>query len=244
MSLDRVVCIKKIAKVLGAKYQTNLKEYTNFFNLTEIATSYEIEDSNAIVGNIEGYHYCFLELNRMTSGGIPRSNFTSKAIINIKKDNHISFSLLTRKSAILHIVNRFLMAFVFTVFYLAYIGFNRFSFNYQVSLYLVVFLCLILLIALLDTIKTIYKISFQKRYNIQNSVFNNNYVILSDSEPRIIGELFNEEVCSRIVNSKLDTDIIVKNNCIILEFDHGAELSLEGCRKYLYYLVNQAKLFK
>ena len=103
---DRVGCIKKIAKGLGAKYQTNLKEYTKLFNLTEIATSSEIEDSNAIVGNIEGYDYCFLEFYRISySSRYSNSYYTSKAIINIKKDNNISFSLLSRKSAILHIIN-------------------------------------------------------------------------------------------------------------------------------------------
>lgn len=242
---ERVDCIKKIAKGFGAKFQTGLEEYTNLFNLTEIATRSELDESNAVIGNIEGYDYCILEFFRIVYGKQPRSFYVSKAIINIKKDNNISFSLLTRKSVILQIINKLLSAFVFSAIYLIVVlGVNHQNLNNQNSIYLIAFLCLILIVALWNTIKTIYKISLQNKYNIQNRHFINNYVILSDTEPKIIGEIFNDEVCSRIVDNKLDSDIIVKNNCITSDFSYDEELTLEGCQKRLTYLLNQAKLFK
>ena len=210
---DRVDCIKKIAKEFGAKFQTGLKEYTDLFNLTEIATKSEINESNAVIGNIEGYDYCILEFFRTIYGKYPRYFYVSKAIINIKKDNNPSFRLLTRKSVVLKIINKLLFAFIFSAIYLVVVlGVNHQNLNNQNSLYLIAFLCLILIVALWKTIKTIFEISFQKKYYIQNRNFNDNYVILSNAEPKIIREVFNDEVCSRIVDNKLDSDITVKNN--------------------------------
>lgn len=250
---ERSDYVLNIANQLNANYRYGLKKIKDKFNIVE---NYENTYCNAIFGLIEGYDYCFYEYFHCARGramGLPYINnyFISEEAIKLK-GYCSSFVLLTKKSAIWKTIKYFLVGEILLSFLLFLLTFSHEKKNIElVGIFIVgifMFYCLINFILDLYKINTNYKVQ-EKYYDISNKDFKDKYVIISSYYPISlcsdninIKKVFTEKVCSRIVDSKLNSDIVVVNSCIREKYEK--KLTYDICQKHLNNLLSKAKLFE
>ena len=237
---SRVSYIKSLAENLNAEYYYGIDRVKNRFN---IKVKDGISDSNVIVGNRDGYDFCFVEYYRTRK----HSRWESKLFLRMKYDLP-DFMLMTKESASFQL--RFQAIFSGAFILIPIIGFINVIAQKGWSSSLIPAACVILLFVgiglwlLKDFFKYYKKINNQRLFDISHNKFRDTYVIISDANPNSIRRIFNEKVCSDFVDNPLDNDLIISNKCTSLNFKMDEKLSLISCNDNLDLLLKKVKVFE
>ena len=237
---SRVSYIKSLAKNLNAEYCYGIERVKNRFN---IKVKDGISDSNVIVGNRDGYDYCFVEYYRTKK----HSRWESKLFLRMKYDLP-DFMLMTKESASFQL--RFQAIFSGAFILIPIIGFINVIAQNGWNSSLIPAACVILLFVgiglwlLKDFFKYYKKVNNQRIYDIPHNKFKDRYVIISDATTNSIRRIFNEKVCSEFVDNPLDKDLIISNKCTSLDFQMTEQLSLDSCNDNLDLLLKRVKVFE
>ena len=230
--------VQYLAGQLEAEYCSTLmiNELKNRFN--SISKITEIENSNIIVGNIEGYDYCLVEYYHIRRGKGDHSGWRSKLIFRTK-GSIPDFRLLTKKSAISTACIGLFFGLLFLIIPICIILSGKGGATIPAILSIVISL-IILYCAVLD-IKEIYE---NDKYGIRNSRFKEKYIIRTEASPNDINRVFTEEVCSKILNYPSDIDIEINEQEIFEEFELDEKLSYPLCKKHLNSLISKVKILE
>ncbi|MBQ2592037.1 MAG: hypothetical protein II567_01980, partial [Candidatus Riflebacteria bacterium] len=93
---NRTPLVKSIAQKLDADYQYSIRGVKDKFNIED---SSECENSNVIVGEKNGFEYCFIEYYHVGRGKNDHSKWVSKVSLRLN-DTFPDFDLQTRSSAL------------------------------------------------------------------------------------------------------------------------------------------------
>lgn len=200
---------KDLASQLNAKFYEGLESIKDKFDLSSFIDSIEDDKIKSIVGTIEGKEYCFLEYLNIENKALAR-----KFRLIFKLNEIPDFELMTKNQAIknglVSIVTGIVALFSSIMVYY-YTETSIFAFlNY----FLLFFMVLIGLLGLSYGISYFTKINDCKKYGICNKNFENKYAIISSDDPNIIKEIFNDEVCKKIVELPYDMVLTTKRNII------------------------------
>lgn len=241
---SRIADIKALAKELDAEHYYGIERVKNRFNIDISYDPKGISNSNVIVGNREGYEYCFIEYYQM------RKSCGWKSKIYLRMKNNIpDFELMTKEASICHLIFLGVFTFISTVipmiiFVILFLHEKKWDLNVIIVVGVLLIFGVIGLILLKDCIKAFIQICNQNKYRILNKEFKDKYVIFSDAPSESIRTIFNEKVCSKIVKKPSDLHIDLKNNCISSDFAFREKLSLDSCNKNLNLLIEKVKLFE
>ena len=243
----RIEPVKAIATQLDATYVRGIDNINRIF---PIPKNLDNNNSNAIIGNIDGYDYCFWEYFHIGSHFENyNSYYISKAIIKLKEKYIPPLLLLTKKSAIIKIIKVPFFILLFLIFILVFIFISTNTINsFLKSTIMSFFLICISFFNAKDLLKkwveTLKNYNNQKIYNFSNQKFKEKYVILSKGDPQQIRNLFDEKVCSRIINYKANLYIEINNTSITSYFKTNEKLTYNLCQNHLNIILKQAKLFE
>lgn len=246
---ERIDRIKAIAETFGAKYSDNMDIVYNTF---DIELDSDFNDANIIIGEKDGYDYCFLDTYHISENRKDPSGWKSILILENKNKRFPDFRLVTKNKAISEIITQTLMAlFLFILplafFYLTYIYPSESSKDTSsriASIFIGVICVMSLFFSLLFFLNLIqYKDIFQQnKYRLIDD-FKEKYVILNANNPQEINKLFTDEICSRIFYYREDIDLTFHKNCTIFRFGFNEKLSFDSCDRALNDLINKVELF-
>ena len=253
---ERSSFVRNLAKQFNSKYYYGIKNIKNSFY---IENDSDMDDSNIIVGEVEDYDYCFVEYYHVKSGKNDSSRWVSKVLLKAKEGNYPDFELVTKRSAKLQAgcllgIGAFIglptitQSIVFLTMFLA--GFkNSFSILEALGFLIIglAFLSIFIGISywLVKTgLNKMKKIKNNDNYNIRNREFKEKYVILTDSSPKEISKVFNEEVCNNIMKLPSELTIAFNKNTVSKEFNNNEQLSVNLCNQHLNDLLDKVRLFK
>ena len=258
---SRIGPVKALSEKLDADYYHGIETVRNTF-FPDIKD--DLKDSNVIVGESEGYRYCFLEYYHQGRGKNDHSKWVSKISLRLNEENFPDFDLQTKKSALASA--GCILAFALPFGAVPVFMFLNFIFIFLVGggsksvpkegilipiimglgflLFAAVFgtVAYLMLSTAIDTYK---QVKNQGKYCISNPQFREKYVIMTKTDANRIRKVFNEKVCSRIVSYRPELESInIKDNCIHRECDYNQQLSYPLCLKYINMLVKEAQLFE
>lgn len=253
----RTEFIKSLASKLNGSFVNKIDELIYKFDLSELYT--DLENSNAITGEIQGFEYCFIEYFHQGNGKYDPSGWVSNVHLHLNKD-FPDFKLTTKKASRSKAISEFLLGIILIIsiilfFILLFRNDNLDSFfsgslleNLIVGVIMGA-ICIVIgfkaYMSMYEVSKTYITIKNQNKYNIQNPKFREKYVIFSESDENKISEIFNENAVSKFMATKPElTDINCHNKCLSLRFDNNGQLSFSLCNKYLGILLNQAKILE
>ena len=256
---ERVHPVQALASKFNADYHYGINEdcYLFFSDISD-----EMKECNVIIGESEGYEYCFLEYYHLKSGKNDSSKWITKYSLRLNDLEFPDLELQTRKSALngvgcmLFFGLPFLGIPVFIAFNFIFafiksgMGISKETLMIPIVMGLILLFFLVILgfIAFIffgSAIDTLKKIKNQNQYCIRNPLFREKYVILTDVDKDLIRKVFNEKVCSRVVNFRPEIDYIrIHKGCISGEFSYNEQLSYNNCSKYISKLTKEAKIFE
>ena len=234
---ERTTFLSDLADQLNSElyHGTSLiKKHFSFIKKFDIES-----DSNVILGNIEGYNFCFVEDYQEKQSKHSHSHWESKFIIEMKEEKFPDFSIETKKQAIKNY--SFILLFSLIFFSIPY--FVSFFKNGNVYIALIISggFGLILLSICIQGFKNIFK---QDKYKISNYRFKEKYVISSERKPEKIREVLTDKVCSKIVNYPGNLDISFSNKCISIDLPSNEKLSYNICVNLINKYIKIVKLFE
>ncbi len=247
MVSGRIIAIKEIAEKLEADYSYGFNTIQNKFD--SFFFSHEMQDSNVITGNIDGYDYCFIEYYHQKSGKHDTAHWRSSAILKATNRSIPDFSLAlkgpTVKKAKLSIIFGILFLFVPVILLISLYSAGMLRLD---SAALVIgFICLVFVlvptIVILASIGTLREVNNQGKYGIHNRAFKEKYVILAHSDPARIRRLFTEKLCTKILRQPMDIEVTFTKNCIIQSFNDSL-FTYSSCKSTLNLLLDKAKVFE
>ncbi len=238
--------VKDLAKKMGADYYYGVDKVKSDFCIFD----YEMNDSNVIVGNKDGYDYCFVEYYHERCGKSDYPRWVSTLFFKMKNNNLPSFHLTTKSSAftssglgILQSLFYLIMAFLFI--YLGIDSFRKTSGNFYIFATIMGVLFGLIGVVLLNLhLRPLFKLKIQSKYGIRDKEFLEKYIIISEADPAEISKVFTEEVCSRIVNSLTDVDFDLSGCIVTVPFNTDSQLSYSSCKGYLDDILYKAKIFE
>ncbi len=254
---NRTPLVKSIAQKLDADYQYSIRGVKDKFNIED---SSECENSNVIVGEKNGFEYCFIEYYHVGRGKNDHSKWVSKVSLRLN-DTFPDFDLQTRSSALsgvgcmavlslpflgipFFLLSQLLM-FCFAFFH------SKSGFQLEMLIPMGAFILFGSIFGFIgwsifsSALKTYKQINNQGQYYIRNPKFKEKYVILSDADVYRVRKVFNDNVCSKIVKFTPEiTEISCRNNCLKKDFGSNEQLSYPLCHNYLIPLVKQAELLE
>ncbi len=253
---ERSNAIKELSEELNAQYYSGIEKVADRFNLRQYSS---MEDSNVIVGNIEGYDYCFVEFYLKKTGKNGFSRWISAVSFRMKDERFPDFSLSSIKEARKSVGcgifagSLFFLPLVIPFIILIYHFISQSgNSNYDYSLITGLFVFMLIFGSIFSimgyffmssSIRTYKELNNQGKYNIRDFKFKEKYVILSDSDPYSISRLFDDKICSRILNFSPEiTGIDFMNKCIN-EIIENKQLNLDFCKERLDVLLRQARIF-
>lgn len=258
MVKERTNFIRALSAHLNAEYYNTIDAVAEFFNFND---NFEPSTCNVIVGNIEGFDYCFIEYYHVGRGKSDHSKWISELSFKMQKDIP-NFQLITKDSAKRNAGCFITFGLIFTlpiiVIILASItvGTSFLSVKNEAGFLPYIFIGIYVLFAILfaiipsfliySGIKTLKEINNQRKYNIMNQDFNEKYAIFTDTDrdTYYISKIFNNDLCSKILDFKPElTEITFDKNCIKKEYD-STQLTLDFCEKELKTFLSKAKLFE
>ncbi|MBP5469179.1 MAG: hypothetical protein J6Z11_08045 [Candidatus Riflebacteria bacterium] len=255
---ERTDFIKALSAHLNAEYYNVIDAVAEFFNFSYYR---DLSNCNIIVGNIEGFDYCFVEYFHVGRGKNDHSKWISELSFRMQKDIP-DFQLITKDSAkrnagcfiIFGLI--FFIPVVVTIIASIVAGTSLLSGKNEAGFLSYIFIGVYVLVALLFTIipsfliysgiKTLKEINNQRKYNIMNPNFNEKYAIFTDSDTDTykISKIFNYDFCSKVLNFEPElTEITFDKNCVKKEYD-STQLTLAFCENELKTFLNKAKLFE
>lgn len=255
---ERTDFIKALSAHLNAEYYNVIDAVAEFFNFSD---NPDLSNCNIIVGNIEGFDYCFVEYFHVGRGKNDHSKWISELSFRMQKDIP-DFQLITKDSAkrnagcfiIFGLI--FFIPVVVTIIASIVAGTSLLSGKNEAGFLSYIFIGVYVLVALLFTIipsfliysgiKTLKEINNQRKYNIMNPNFNEKYAIFTDSDTDTykISKIFNYDFCSKVLNFEPElTEITFDKNCVKKEYD-STQLTLAFCENELKTFLNKAKLFE
>ena len=242
----RADAVKELAEKFHANYYSGIEKVKGNFYIFD----YEMNESNVIAGNVDGYDYCFVEYyhERCNKSDYPR--WVSTLFLKMKNNKLPSFHLTTKSSAVtssgLGILQGLFYLFLSILF--IYLGIDSCR---KTSDYTYIFPILLgllfglLAVALLELyLRPLFKLKSQSKYGIRDKEFLEKYAIISDDDPAEISKVFTEKVCSKIVNSLTDVDFNLNGSIVRVPFNTDSQLSYSSCRGYLDDLLYKAKIFE
>ena len=254
---DRVVEVRELASKLNADYNYGIESVKYFFS----DVSEEMKECNTIVGESEGFQYCFIEYYHVGHGKNDHSRWISKFSLRMNDEEFPDFTLQTKDKALQGVGCLLLFSVPFVVGPLiAILSSIHILFSMLKNapkegfLGIIVFSLVFLLFAGLfgfvgylifsDAIKTYKQIYNQGQYYIRDAFFREKYVILSDVDTRYIRRVFTEKVCIRVSSywpEKISID--VKNGCIHEELN-SEQLSFPKCFEIIKKRTRDALIFE
>lgn len=254
---NRTPLVKSLAQKLDANYQYGIRGVKEKFN---IGDSSDCENSNVIIGEKDGFEYCFIEYYHIGRKKNDHSRWESKISLRLN-DTFPDFDLQTRSSALsgvgcmvvfalpilgfsLFLLSQILL-FCFILFH------SKFGFQLEMLIPMGMFVLFGSIFGfggwsiISSALKTYRQINNQGQYYIRNPKFKGKYVILSDADVYRVRKVFNDNVCSKIVKFTPEiTSISCKKNCLQKDFGSNEQLSYPLCIKYLDPLVKQAEIIE
>lgn len=255
---ERTDFIKALSAHLNAEYYNGVDAFAEKFDFSQDS---ELLKSNAIVGNLEGFDYCFVEYYHLGRGKNDHSKWISELSFRMQKDIP-DFQLITKDSAKRNAGCFIIFGLIFFIPVLVTIitsivsGTSLLTGKNEAGFLPFIFIGVYVLVALLFTIipsyliysgiKTLKEINNQRKYNIMNPNFNEKYAIFTDTNTDTykISKIFNYDFCSKVLNFEPElTEITFNKNCTKKEYD-GTQLTLAFCENELKTFLNKAKLFE
>jgi hypothetical protein len=257
MMKDRTSEMKVISSRMNAEYYVGIDSVKERFNLDDES---DYDNCNVIVGNIEGYDYCFIEYYRPEEyrrGGVRRkAEWKSELYLKVKNDDFPDFHLTTGKSALRSSIFGILGALsliISSIWGLIYCYLTRVTSTFE-SVITIVFAFILIIVFILSIviiysdINTIKQVKNQDKYAIQNKEFKEKYVILSDEDPEKILNVFTDEVIAKILertNAKeKKIDISFYKGVTSVDFQSGTKLAFSFCDSQLHRLLKIVRLFE
>ena len=254
---NRIPVIQGLAKKLNAKYIKGYEEVKYKFNIKDEIRG--IEESNGIVGETQGFEYCFLEYFHEGNAKYDPSGWITNVYLRMNKDIP-DFNLTTKKAAVLKSLSGFVLGLLmFSLIILFFIllfrndnmrhyttgSFSNILLGWVSMGAALIYLGAKTYLLVYPAIKTIIDIINQsKYYNIKNPKFRKKYVIFSNN-PNKINKIFNENVVSKLIETKPEiTEINCHKKILFSRFDTNELLSYASCNTYLTPLLQQAKIME
>ncbi len=255
---SRMGPVKAIADRLNADYYHGIEEVKDTFFPS---INDEMKNSNVIVGESEGYRYCFIEYYHRGRGKNDHSKWISRIALRLNEEDFPDFDLSSKSSALFSVGCFIAFALPFgivplimlTSFIFMFLNNKAIPKDSQLIPIIIGlgFLFFTLIFGAISffiinyALKTYKQINSQGKYCISNPKFRDKYVILTDSDEYRIRKVFNEKVCSRIVDFNPEiSSISIQNNCIQKGCDYNEQLSYPLCLKYINQLVKEAQIFE
>lgn len=255
-NIDRTEFVKSLANQLNAKYYFGVSHVRSHFGIDYL----DLRKSRNIVGTIEGYDYCFIELfpdlkqvykdNLVPSSKIGYAEcgfWESRLFIKMKNEKKLPcFHLLSKKTAIKKSIYRIIFALLVLLPAICFITIN---YNFYLFYIFILFSVIISFICLYEFTSIVNNILNQGKYKISNYSFKKKYVIFPSSYSIYsknefeINKLFTDDLCNKLVDYPLDIDIEFMNNCAVVYFGFNKKLSYDLCNRHLKELIEQVKLF-
>jgi hypothetical protein len=258
---NRIGAVKALADQLNAEYYDGISQIKNKFGIDD--SDSDIKNSNAIVGELQGFEYCFVEYYHRQHGKNDSSKWVTNVYLRLNKDDFPDFQLMTKTSALtgagcilifglpFFCVPLFLIFQAITMFTTIFKNTYGLGLNVSIIFPLITMTLISLVFGAVGwfiisaSIKTIKSVYGQGKYNILNYKFREKYVIISEADVNSIRKVFTENVVSGIVNHKPEiTNINCHNCCFSSSFNHNEQLTYALCNKYLGPLLKQAQIFE
>ncbi len=235
---ERADFLSDLADKMNSELYQGTKLIKNHFSFIK---KFDIDDgSNIILGNIEGYNFCFVEDYCIQASKHNRSHWESKFIIEMKQEKFPDFSLEPKKQAIKNYLTGLLITLA--IFFIPYfVSFFKKDEVYYIALIISVCIGLIVLTICIEGFKNIYQ---QDKYKINNYSFKEKYVISSKFKPERIREVLTDKVCKKIVNYPYDLNIRFEKKCIDIDFPWDEKLSYNSCNALINKYIRIVKLFE
>ncbi len=248
---NRISDVEKLSAKLNGNFINDIEKIKSKFSID--GSERDLDNCNAITGEIQGFEYCFIEYFHRRQGKNDHSHWITKVFLRFNKDIP-DFELNTKNSANKNVWGGFVFGSIFLLIPTGMIVLgivaiiNR---NFAQLFNIIPFGLFGLIFGLFggwiihSSKRTYNQINDQGKYNIHNPRFREKYVIFSDDNLNKIRQTFNENVVSKIVDAKPEiSSISVRNNCLSSDFDRNDQLSYASCNKYLAPLLQQAKILE
>ncbi len=215
----RIGFIKDLASKLNGSFVSNIDGLRLKYNISELYG--DLDDSNAITGEIQGYEYCFIEYFHQGNGRYDSSRWGSSVYLLLNKDIP-DFKLTTKKTARLKAISDFIFGIILMIlfFILLFRNDNLDSFFHGsllenlfvglIMLFMCVFIGALAFMSMYKTYETFGIINNQNKYNIRNPIFRKKYIIISEDDENKISNIFNENAVLKIIETKPE---ITEINC-------------------------------
>ncbi len=253
---ERSSFVRKLASQFNADYYYGISRVKDRFN---IPNDDDLNDSNIIVGNVENYDYCFLEYYHSKRGKNDSSRWISTVYLKPKEDIFPDFELVLKKTAKIQAGCLIVFGAIFgfpvllqlpmIIIPLLLTNNSSMSLIEKILIPVITLLFLGVFIGIgywfiKNGLNKMKKINNIEKYNIRNFEFKQKYAILTDSNPLEIHQVFNEQVCSNIMNYGKDISITFCKNITSMDFNYNEQLTVNLCNQHLNELLDRVKLFK